>query len=1140
MAAPSVIGTPSGVAYDGGGGSSSTNLSVPTNAADDLLVVVVNGISSISMPTLSGWTKFLDEDYVFTGDSSIQYGVEAWYRISNGSEPGNYALSHNAFTPFKAQMVVVRGAADPGDIAIVADAAPDEVVDANHPAPSVTVTNDESLIIRSVCQRLTGITYTPPGSHSEIYDNGATWGSVALATTTANAGASGTGTFVDDAGWPASFMLATIAIAPLAGVAISSASINSAGDELTIDYTGTPTITNANGLSLTFSNRASRTLSYTSGSGTATHKFAIAAVAPSTDGRAPRGTTVTLDYVAASGNISDLADVSGQAVTNNSTQIPSADLPQNLPDPSLPANWNADADHEPANGAALQALLDDFGGTLNAGDVIDLEGDFGDIEIPDDVQGGSPPILIRAKNYATLPTFSATNPSGVVTAAHVANMPMISRTPSANGHNALNVSGGTAGQGAGGIRFMGIHFRMEGSYGTDVLAIVSTLTGGLASAADKLPHHLGFDRCAFSHANTMKGVQDALRLDADDSFVVGCLFPSLYGAGNDGSNATRCYRAHRILIQNNAFNCNGASGFTGDNDLTEVHDYAFRKNHHYRNSDWGTGHGNNKASHEVKTGLRVDVSENVFRYQFAAAGFGAITVKAEGTGGPKDTMHYTARGNKAYDCEQFAVILAGGSSNDADVGPNSDITIEDNLAFDLNTRGFQLNVYNEPAAAGMARLKINRNTIFGGFFVSGSDDGTTPGAHFEFEDNIFTGLFGIWFVNGGAARAQGLNNSWGANYTGTHNALIGEDVGFWDDNASPAPLGTLEDNYFPADIAAVGFNDPDADDYALGVDSDYLTASSTGGRLGYDSTTYDAIWAAIIEGGGTPPTPPTITTAASLTVREGRTQIKRMTATGDGPLSWSITGGDDAALASINATTGVLEFDDAPSWRSPDDADGDSVYEIDVACDGPGGTDTISLTVSVTCADRLGSEIINSPTAPNNATDWLLLRLSATGNALAATVTATNQKLATQNAATSFVAGQEYYAEIEATAGTIAHLATTFVEASGANSLTTWLNTTTGVIGTTTNTGFTNVSRRVVDLGSGRKRLMIWFTPSANQGAGHNTTLYLSSADNTLSWASTSGQGLTLHKVSLKGVLPPYNPALSGRSSMGLGLRLGV
>lgn len=849
MASPTVIGTPSGVAYDGGGGSSSTNLSVPTNAADDLLVVIVNGISSISMPTLSGWTNFLDKDYVFTGDSSIQYGVECWYRISNGSEPGSYALTHNAFAPFKANMIVVRGAADPGDIAIVADAAPDEVVDANHPAPSVTVTDDESLIIRSVCQRLTGLTYTPPAGHAEIYDNGATWGSVALATTTADAGASGTGTFVDDAGWPASFMLATIAIAPLAGVAISSTSINSAGDELTINYTGTPTITNANGLSLAFSNLASRTLSYTSGSGTATHKFAIAAVAPSTDGRAPRGTTALLNYVAASGNISDLADVTDQAVTNNSTQIPDADLPQNLPDPSLPTGWDAPADHSPADGAALQALVDAW--TPGVGGVIELSTsvDYGDTEFPENFEGAANDwIFFRSAGYASLPEFSVDDPAGIITADHDAYLATLSRTPSANGHNVLNISGGAAGPGAGYIRMIGIDFRMEGSYGTDVLAIVSTLTGGLATPADKLPHHLGFDRCKISHANTMKGVQDALRLDADDSFVVGCRFPSLYGAGNDGSNATRSYRAHRILIHNNDFNCNGASGFTGDNDLTEVNDYSFKRNKHTRNSNWGSGFGNTKASHEVKTGLRIDVSENVFDYQFAAAGFGAITVKAEGTGGPKDTKHYTAIGNRATNCEQFAVILTGGSSNDGDVGPNSDITIKHNLAFDLNTRGIQLNVYNAPAAAGMSRLKIVHNTILGGFFVSGSDDGTTPGAYFELQDNIFTGDFGIYFVNGGAFGCQGLNYTWGDDYDVQFNAFTAQDAGNFDDDASPAPLGTLDNNYFPADVAALEFNDADADDYALSAGSDYLTASSSGGRIGYDSATYDSIWTAILEG----------------------------------------------------------------------------------------------------------------------------------------------------------------------------------------------------------------------------------------------------------------------------------------------------
>lgn len=91
---------------------------------------------------------------------------------------------------------------------------------------------------------------------------------------------------------------------------------------------------------------------------------------------------------------------------------------------------------------------------------------------------------------------------------------------------------------------------------------------------------------------------------------------------------------------------------------------------------------------------------------------------------------------------------------------------------------------------------------------------------------------------------------------------------------------------------------------------------------------------------------------AALTLSEGSTAVTTVTATdanaGD-TLTYSITGGADAAQFSINATTGVLTFNSAPSYSSPTDANSDNVYEVQVAVnDGNGGTDTQALAVTIT------------------------------------------------------------------------------------------------------------------------------------------------------------------------------------------------
>ncbi len=79
---------------------------------------------------------------------------------------------------------------------------------------------------------------------------------------------------------------------------------------------------------------------------------------------------------------------------------------------------------------------------------------------------------------------------------------------------------------------------------------------------------------------------------------------------------------------------------------------------------------------------------------------------------------------------------------------------------------------------------------------------------------------------------------------------------------------------------------------------------------------------------------PVFSSAASVNVAENATAVVAVAATdADLPaqtLAYSITGGADQALFSINSSTGELSFTSAPDYETPADADTDNVYLVEV------------------------------------------------------------------------------------------------------------------------------------------------------------------------------------------------------------------
>lgn len=108
---------------------------------------------------------------------------------------------------------------------------------------------------------------------------------------------------------------------------------------------------------------------------------------------------------------------------------------------------------------------------------------------------------------------------------------------------------------------------------------------------------------------------------------------------------------------------------------------------------------------------------------------------------------------------------------------------------------------------------------------------------------------------------------------------------------------------------------------------------------------------------------PVITSAATVNAAENQTSVLTVTATdanaGD-TQTYSISGGEDQTLFSINPSTGELTFVTAPDWEAPADANADNDYVVEITVtDATALTDVQILTITVTDVNEIpGVEVV--------------------------------------------------------------------------------------------------------------------------------------------------------------------------------------
>ena len=93
---------------------------------------------------------------------------------------------------------------------------------------------------------------------------------------------------------------------------------------------------------------------------------------------------------------------------------------------------------------------------------------------------------------------------------------------------------------------------------------------------------------------------------------------------------------------------------------------------------------------------------------------------------------------------------------------------------------------------------------------------------------------------------------------------------------------------------------------------------------------------------------------ATDSIEENTTLVIDLEATDDqdsegNGLTWSITGGADSSLLSVDSSSGVLVFNTAPDFEKPGDSNGDNIYELELTVsDSEAETDSIIINITVT------------------------------------------------------------------------------------------------------------------------------------------------------------------------------------------------
>lgn len=382
----------------------------------------------------------------------------------------------------------------------------------------------------------------------------------------------------------------------------------------------------------------------------------------------------------------------------------------------------------------------------------------------------------------------------------------------------------------------------------------------------QLPYNLMIDRCLIAGDPTV-GVKRGLALNSGQASILSCYFKDIKKSGQDSNAIAGWNGPGPFLIDNCYLEGAGNCVLFGGSDSASLalmpHDLTLTNSLLSRPFAWRGQGFTVKNLFELKAMIRATITDNVMENNWGGEGQAGpailFTVRNQDGNAPWSTITDVlfARNTIRSVADVFNVL---GVDNLQSSGTLTRLTLRDNIAYDVDGGAYG-GTGRFALLNGGDRITVEHNTApdtTGGVAVYLTDRQIT---NLVWQNNI--GRKGFYFYFGADNGLFGTTAlaAWAPGAVATYNAIIG-------DSSSGNPAG----NSYPADVAAVGFTDVPARNYALLASSLYHNAGSdgtdigarSGGIAGITGSGDVTVGAAALSGSGTVGAPPTPNTGAMI------------------------------------------------------------------------------------------------------------------------------------------------------------------------------------------------------------------------------------------------------------------------------------
>lgn len=434
-------------------------------------------------------------------------------------------------------------------------------------------------------------------------------------------------------------------------------------------------------------------------------------------------------------------------------------------------------------------------------------------------------ITLQSSALASLPAAG-----NRVSPSDASNMPRI-QTNSGGGGTVFRTVSGT--NHSSQYRLIGLHIARHPSLTGQLSSLIEF--GEDESTQDSradVPTDLVLDRC-YLHGESNRSTRRGLALNAERVEVINSYFEWFWESGADSQAILGWTGTKDVLIQNNYLE--GASenvmfgGSAPQAPELIPEDIVLRYNHFNTPLSWiGEGRGK-KNLFELKEAKRVLLEYNILEGNWADAQNGwAIMLSVRNDDGESPgaavedvTIRYniirnTTQGFSLYNADDYATSET-----------LKRVTIEHNLVMTGQSPGSTNHIFqfleNEPDDGPMEDIIVRHNTILAGgsniykalWFEGSSPEGWIDGL--TFNDNIIFPDATAWSYLARSGEGVGtsvLNQGAGDTWEMLNNVFR--------TSSSGNPTG----NFYPASIAAIGFEDHDNGNFKLASDSTYKGAAT--------------------------------------------------------------------------------------------------------------------------------------------------------------------------------------------------------------------------------------------------------------------------------------------------------------------------